>query len=95
MSQTFYYAKFELKEFEEEMIDRYGRYDPYEHIALGSDFDGATHTPFDVTGLSWLLAELLTRLRANGAPLVPLDKLPLIAGGNAIRVLKASLSDLR
>lgn len=88
-------AALEQEEFEEEMIDRYGRYDPYEHIALGSDFDGATHTPFDVTGLSWLLAELLTRLRANGAPLVPLDKLPLIAGGNAIRVLKASLSDLR
>ncbi|MCI4661588.1 MAG: membrane dipeptidase [Neomegalonema sp.] len=74
-------------EFVEEMEDRFGRYDPYEHLAIGSDFDGATATPYDVTGLSWQLADLLARTDAEGAPLFPLEKLPLIAGGNTLRVL--------
>ncbi|MEO1328830.1 MAG: membrane dipeptidase, partial [Pseudomonadota bacterium] len=74
-------------EFAEEMEGRFGRYDPYAHLAIGSDFDGAVHTPFDVTGLSHLLAALLSAENADGAPLVPRDKLPLIAGENARRTL--------
>ncbi len=84
-------AALEHEEFAEEMVDRYGRYDPFEHLALGSDFDGATRTPFDVTGLSWLLVALADRRRPDGAPLVPLDKLPLVAGANALRALRAAL----
>lgn len=79
-------------DFVEEMLDRYGRYDPYEHLAIGSDFDGAVMTPFDATGLSWLLAALLRRCDADGAPLVPAEKLRLIAGENTRRVLAAALS---
>lgn len=78
-------------EFVEEMEDRYGRFDPYEHVAIGSDFDGATMTPFDVTGLSWLLAALAERRDADGAPIFPAEKLRLIAGENTRRVLKAAL----
>lgn len=80
------------EEFVEEMQDRYGRYDPYEHLAFGSDFDGATLTPFDVTGLSWLLAALMARRRLGGESLLPLEKAPLVAGGNALRVLGTALT---
>ncbi|MEO1291422.1 MAG: membrane dipeptidase [Pseudomonadota bacterium] len=79
-------------EFAEEMEDRFGRYDPFEHLAIGSDFDGATSTPFDVSGLSWLLAALLSRRDERGASLVPVDKLRLIAGQNTARVLRMLLS---
>ncbi|MEO0720110.1 MAG: hypothetical protein AAFZ06_14700, partial [Pseudomonadota bacterium] len=61
------------------------------HVAIGSDFDGATMTPFDVTGLSWLLAALAERTDADGAPIFPAEKLRLIAGENTRRVLKAAL----
>ncbi|MEL6979265.1 MAG: hypothetical protein AAGM38_11365, partial [Pseudomonadota bacterium] len=77
------------------MEDRYGRYDPYEHLALGSDFDGAVSTPFDVSGLSWLLAALGRRADPadpTGAPLFPADALRLIAGENARRVLGAAMA---
>ena len=80
-------------DFSEEMLDRYGRYDPYEHIAIGSDFDGAVTTPFDVTGLGDLLLALAERRETDGdAPMFPVDKLKLIAGDNALRALKTSLA---
>lgn len=55
-----------------------------ERVALGSDFDGAVPTPFDVSGLALLTEALL----AEG-----LDE-PAIAGvmgGNALRFLSANL----
>ena len=73
--------------FVEEMEGRFGRFDPYEHLAFGSDFDGATTTAFDVTGVSYVVAALAIAKDANGEPIFPPDKLPLIAGGNARRVL--------
>ena len=79
-------------DFIEEMEDRYGRYDPYEHIAIGSDFDGAVMTPFDASGLSWLLAALMARDDAQGAAMFPPEKLRLIAGANALRALRAALA---
>ncbi|MBX2853439.1 MAG: membrane dipeptidase [Rhodobacteraceae bacterium] len=78
-------------DFAEEMVDRYGHYDPYEHLAIGSDFDGAVSTPFDVSGLSWLLAALAARLEKDGAPLFPADKLRLLAGENSRRTLKRAM----
>lgn len=78
-------------DFVDEMVGRYGRFDPYEHIAFGSDFDGATTTAFDVTGVSHVVAAL-TRIRdADLSPVFPREKLALIAGENTRRVLRAAL----
>ena len=54
------------------------------HLALGSDFDGAVKTPFDVTGLP-LLAEAL---RAEG---FKDPEIRAIASENALRFLAAQL----
>jgi membrane dipeptidase len=55
-----------------------------EHVALGSDFDGAVKTPFDVTGLP-LLAEALRAERFTDA------EIRAIASGNALRFFAAQL----
>ena len=81
------------KDFVDEMTGRFGRYDPYEHIAFGSDFDGATTMAFDVTGVSTLVAALANARDGAGAPCFPPDKLRLIAGENARRVLRAAMAD--
>ena len=51
-----------------------------EHIALGSDFDGAVSTPFDVTGLP-LLTDALIREGFSDA------EIHRVMGGNAISLL--------
>ncbi|GAA4960887.1 dipeptidase [Kineococcus glutinatus] len=51
-----------------------------EHLALGSDFDGAVTTPVDVTGLPLLTAAL--RRHGFSGP-----EVAAVAGGNALRVL--------
>lgn len=79
------------EEFVEEMVGRFGRYDPYEHLAFGSDFDGAVSTPFDVTGVSHIVAALAAAEDGRGASLFPPEKLALVVGGNARRVLAAAL----
>ena len=55
-----------------------------DHIGLGSDFDGAVPTPFDISGISLLTAALL----AEG-----LDEATIAAvmGGTAIRLLRETL----
>jgi len=55
-----------------------------EHVALGSDFDGAVRTPVDVTGLPLFTGELL----AQGFGEEDVGK---ILGGNAIRVFRRVL----
>lgn len=55
-----------------------------DHVALGSDFDGATTMPFDATGLP----ALVDALRAAGLDDPALAK---IMGGNALRVMRAVL----
>lgn len=79
-------------DFVDEMNGRYGRYDPYEHIAFGSDFDGATTTAFDVTGTSHVVAALAAERDQKMAPVFPADKLALIAGENTRRVLRAAMT---
>ncbi|MFV0474413.1 MAG: dipeptidase, partial [Pikeienuella sp.] len=79
------------EDFTEEMIGRFGRFDPYEHLGFGSDFDGAVATAFDVTGTSHVVAALAAAEDGAGAPLFPPEKLALIAGVNARRVLRAAL----
>jgi microsomal dipeptidase-like Zn-dependent dipeptidase len=55
-----------------------------DHIALGSDFDGAVETPFDVTGIGLVVDALL----AAGLSEEDTGK---IIGGNAFRVLLETL----
>jgi microsomal dipeptidase-like Zn-dependent dipeptidase len=55
-------------------------------VALGSDWDGATTTPFDAAGLPALTGALL------GAGLTP-DEIRAVAGENALRVLRATLPE--
>lgn len=57
-----------------------------DHVALGSDFDGAVTTPFDVTGLP-LITQALMQEGFTAA------EIARIMGGNVIRVLLASLPD--
>lgn len=54
------------------------------HVALGSDFDGTVRTPFDCTGLPALTDALLAGGYAD-------DEVAGIMGGNARRVLRATL----
>ncbi|ERI51973.1 peptidase M19 [Pseudomonas sp. EGD-AK9] len=54
------------------------------HVALGSDFNGTVHTPFDVTGLAQLTEGL------QGASFSP-EQIAAIMGGNVQRLLLASL----
>jgi microsomal dipeptidase-like Zn-dependent dipeptidase len=55
-----------------------------DHVALGSDFDGAVPVPFDVTGMP-LLTEAL--MRDGFAP----DAIARIMGGNVLRLLSETL----
>jgi microsomal dipeptidase-like Zn-dependent dipeptidase len=78
-------------DFAEEMTGRYGHYDPYEHLAFGSDFDGATTMAFDVTGVSHVVAALAAARDGSGGPCFPQGKLALIAGENTRRVLRRAM----
>jgi len=55
-----------------------------EHVALGSDFDGAVSVPFDVTGMGLLTGALL------GLGLGQ-DQISAVMGGSAVRLLRATL----
>lgn len=55
-----------------------------EHVALGSDFNGTVHTPFDVTGLAQITDGLLAAGFDEAA-------IAAIMGGNVQRLLLASL----
>ena len=57
-----------------------------EHVALGSDFDGAVAAPFDVTGLVQLTDALLTAGFTD-------DQVAAIMGGNAIKFWLSNLPD--
>jgi microsomal dipeptidase-like Zn-dependent dipeptidase len=57
-----------------------------EHVALGSDFDGAVTTPFDASGWALLTDALLTQ----GFSELEIRK---IMGENAVRVLLQALPE--
>lgn len=58
-----------------------------QHIALGSDFDGATTVRFDTSGLVQVTQALL---EAGFTP----DEIRAVLGGNALRVIRAGLVPL-
>ena len=51
-----------------------------DHVALGSDFDGAVATPFDVTGLPAITEALLAQGFGE-------EDIARIMGGNVLRLL--------
>ena len=55
-----------------------------DHVAIGSDFDGAVSTPFDASGMPLLTEALLAEGLSD-------DDIAAIMGGNAIRLLSATL----
>jgi microsomal dipeptidase-like Zn-dependent dipeptidase len=55
-----------------------------EHIALGSDFDGAVQVPFDATGMVRLTDALLLAG-------LDVDQIAKVMGGNALRLLAETL----
>ena len=55
-----------------------------EHVALGSDFDGAVQTPFDASGMVQVTDALLEAGFTD-------DEVARVMGGNAIRVLTEAL----
>lgn len=55
-----------------------------DHVALGSDFDGAVPMPFDVTGIP----ALIDALRAEGLTDAQLEQ---VLGGNVVRMLERAL----
>jgi membrane dipeptidase len=55
-----------------------------DHVGLGSDYDGATNEPFDVTGLVMITDELL---KAG----FDAEQIGKIMGGNTVRVLAQAL----
>jgi membrane dipeptidase len=57
-----------------------------EHVGLGSDFDGATTTPFDTAGLALITEALVNEGFSEG-------EIRAIMGGNVIRVLRETLPD--
>jgi membrane dipeptidase len=57
-----------------------------EHVALGSDFDGATTMPFDATGVP-LITDALTKAGLSD------QDVGLIMGENVVRVLSKSLPE--
>ena len=69
------------KDFVEEMPVGY---DPLDHIALGSDYDGAVQVPFDTSGLSYITSALVRTDFTAG-------QVAQIAGGNACRVFAERL----
>ena len=55
-----------------------------EHVGLGSDFDGAVPAPFDATGMPLLTEALLAEGLSD-------TDVAAVMGGNAIRLLRATL----
>ena len=80
-------------DFVAEMREADPDYDPFAHMALGSDFDGAVETPFDVGQLILLTQALRDKRTDNGTPLFSDEAIRMIFGENFLRVLEARLPE--
>lgn len=58
----------------------------FDHVGLGSDFDGVVTTPFDTAGL----AEITEELQKQGVPETDIAK---VMGGNTLRLMRESLPE--
>ncbi len=74
-----------------EMQDLNPAYSPFDHIVLGSDFDGAVHVPFDTSRLNLLTEALLNYRDDSGNPLFEAEALKRIYGKNACRIFATRL----
>jgi microsomal dipeptidase-like Zn-dependent dipeptidase len=54
------------------------------HVGLGSDFDGATTTPFDTSQLWWVISALIDEGFTDA-------EIAAVMGGNVRRVLEQTL----
>jgi microsomal dipeptidase-like Zn-dependent dipeptidase len=77
--------------FTAEMQARQSGFDPMDHIAFGSDFDGAVKTPFDVSDVAVLTAAMQRFRDKNGQAVFDQRAVRKIAGVNVCRVLMAEL----
>ncbi len=68
-----------------------GVYDPFDHIALGSDFDGTVRVPVDTSRLIELIAALATYKGGDSGLKFSKTAIRKIAGLNACRVLASRL----
>ena len=66
-------------------------YNPFDHLAFGSDFDGAVTTPIDIGGLPALTGALLAYRAPDGSRLFDEAAIRKIAGLNACRVFAERL----
>lgn len=82
------YDALNTRKFRQEMPKAY---DPFDHIALGSDFDGMVETPFDVSRLIELTT-VLANYRRGGKRVFNDAALRKIFGANACRVFALRLS---
>jgi microsomal dipeptidase-like Zn-dependent dipeptidase len=58
-----------------------------DHVGLGSDFDGATTTPFDTAGLDQVTQALIDAGFSD-------DEIRKVMGGNVLRLLRDGLKPL-
>jgi microsomal dipeptidase-like Zn-dependent dipeptidase len=65
-------------------------YDPFDHIALGSDFDGFVSTPIDTSQLALLTAAVRQAANTGGITFT-YKQVPKIAGGNVCRIFAERL----
>jgi membrane dipeptidase len=77
--------------FVAEMRAKSPDYDPFDYIALGSDFDGAVQTPIDISKLSSLTQALMDRREPSGERLFSDSAIRKIYGVNACRVFATRL----
>jgi membrane dipeptidase len=73
------------------MKAQFGHYDPTEHVALGSDFDGAVFTPIDVSEIAALTGALRQRRNSDGARSFDDRAISNIMGRNVCRALARGL----
>jgi microsomal dipeptidase-like Zn-dependent dipeptidase len=85
------YAALDESSFRAEMESKNPDYDPFDYIALGSDFDGAVETPIDAAGLPHLTQALMERRNTNGDRVFDDEAIRKIYGVNACRVFATRL----
>ena len=79
-------------QFAKEMRRKWPGYDPMDHIAFGSDFDGAVKLQFDASGMS-LLTVAMRGYERDGARVFSDTDIRKVAGYNVCRVLATTLPE--